>query len=154
MDLLTVSISIGLGVALFLSELFGMAGAGLVVPGYLALHLTNPVLVAATIVAGLAAYVFVRALGSIMIIFGRRRTVLMILAGYLAGMGARYLVDVTGLAANHGTGELTVIGFIIPGLIAVWIDRRGIIESLSSLVIASVIVRLILILAFGQRLLP
>ena len=154
MDLLTISIGIGLGVALFLSELFGMAGAGLVVPGYLALHLTNPVLVTATIVAGLAAYVFVRALGSIMIIFGRRRTVLMILAGYLAGMGARYLIDVAGLTTSQGTIELTVIGFIIPGLIAVWIDRRGVIESLSSLVIASVIVRLILILTLGQRLLP
>ncbi len=79
----------------------------------------------------------------------------MILAGYLAGIGARYLIGVAGLTATHETnGELTVIGFIIPGLIAVWIDRRGIIESLSSLVIASVIVRLILILVLGQRLLP
>ncbi len=78
----------------------------------------------------------------------------MILAGYLAGMGARYLMEVAGLSISRGTGELTVIGFIIPGLIAVWIDRRGILESLSSLIIASVIVRLILILIMGQRLLP
>ncbi len=154
MDLLTVSIGIGLGVALFLSELFGMAGAGLVVPGYLALHLTNPIVVAATILAGLVAYIVIRTLGSIMIIFGRRRTVAMILAGYLAGMGARYLIEVAGVSISRGTGELTVIGFIIPGLIAVWIDRRGILESLSSLIIASVIVRLILILVLGQRLLP
>ena len=36
MDLLSVSIGIGLGVSLMLSEFLGIAGGGLVVPGYLA----------------------------------------------------------------------------------------------------------------------
>jgi hypothetical protein len=69
----------------------------------------------------------------------------MIIAGYLTGM----------LARNLG-GEVLildemypVIGFIIPGLIAIWLDRRGVIESLCSLLTASVMVRLILILIYG-----
>jgi gamma-polyglutamate biosynthesis protein CapC len=147
-ELLPVSIGIGLVVSLVLSEALGMAGAGLVVPGYFALHLTEPLSVGLTLLAGIVAYGIVRVLSSTIIIFGRRRTILMILAGYLTGMAARRLV-----AGALGGDELyNVIGFIIPGLIAIWIDRRGIIESLSSLITASVIVRLILILAFGVEL--
>jgi len=151
MDLLSVSIGIGLGVSLLLSEFLGIAGGGLVVPGYLALHLTEPLTVAVTIAAGLAAFVIVRALASVIIVYGRRRTVLMILAGYLMGMLARYFLHAH---ANTELGEHAVVGFIIPGLIAVWLDRRGVIESLCSLIAASVVVRLILILIVGARLVP
>ena len=149
MDLLSVAVGIGLGVSLLLSELFGLAGGGLVVPGYLALHLTTPLTVLVTIAAGFAAFVLVRSLGSVVIIYGRRRTVLMILAGYLMGMLARYFV--AGQPAADGA-EYQVIGYIIPGLIAIWLDRRGVVESLCSLITASVVVRLILILVFGSRL--
>ncbi len=148
-DLLSISIGIGLAMSLFLSEVLGMAGAGLVVPGYLALNLTDPLRVAATIAAGMAAYLIVKGLSTLVIIFGRRRTVLMILVGYLMGMLARYLL---GPRAGGEGAEYAVIGYIIPGLIAVWLDRRGVVESLSSLVTASVAVRLILILLFGGRL--
>jgi hypothetical protein len=47
------------------------------------------------------------------------------------------------------TVDLTIIGYIIPGLIAIWIDRQGVVESFSTLIIASVIVRLLLILITG-----
>jgi gamma-polyglutamate biosynthesis protein CapC len=153
-DLLTASIGIGLAVALLLSEFFGMAGAGLVIPGYLALHLTNPLQVAVTIAAGLLAFFAVRALSTVVIIFGRRRTVLMILIGYVIGIATRYLMEFVHFPEGMSADEFAVIGFIVPGLIAVWIDRRGIIESICSLMIASVIVRLILIILIGARLAP
>ena len=38
-----------------------------------------------------------------------------------------------------------VIGFIIPGLIALWIDRQGWVETLAPLMTSSVLVRLVLI---------
>lgn len=148
-DLLSISIGVGLVVSLFLSEVLGMAGAGLVVPGYLALNLTDPLRVLATLAAGMAAYLIVKGLGTLLIIFGRRRTVLMILVGYLMGMLARYLL---GAPAGGEGADYAVIGYIVPGLIAVWLDRRGVVESLSSLITASVAVRLILILLFSGRL--
>lgn len=148
-ELLPVSIGIGLAVNLFFSELFGIAGGGLVVPGYLALHLTEPLSVIVTVATGLAAYGLVRALSSMVIIYGRRRTILMILAGYLMGVVARYFI---GAQTEEAAIQYAVIGFIVPGLIAVWLDRRGIIESLCSLITASVVVRLILILIFGSEL--
>ncbi len=51
-----------------------------------------------------------------------------------------------------GSLELTVIGYIIPGLVAIWIDRQGLVESFSALIIASVIVRIVLILLTGGEL--
>jgi len=148
-ELLPVSIGIGLAVNLFLSEIFGIAGGGLVVPGYLALHLTEPLSVVLTVAAGLAAFGLVRALSSVIIVYGRRRTILMILAGYLTGMVARYLA---GAQTEEAALHYAVIGFIVPGLIAIWLDRRGIVESLCSLITASVVVRLVLILIFGSEL--
>ena len=41
--------------------------------------------------------------------------------------------------------ELGVIGYIIPGLIALWFNRQGILPTLSALLITSVLVRLVLI---------
>ncbi len=149
-ELLPVSIGIGLVVSLFLSEVLGMAGAGLVVPGYLALHFTNPYTVVLTLAAGLAAFGIVRILSSSVIVYGRRRTILMILAGYLTGELVRHLAG----SAFGAEQTYPVIGFIIPGLIAIWLDRRGIVESLCSLVTASVMVRLILILVYGAGLNP
>jgi hypothetical protein len=72
----------------------------------------------------------------------------MILVGYLVGMAFRWgggwlgAIDV----------ELQVIGFIIPGLIALWLERQGIVETLGALLTASVVVRLILILFIGSEL--
>ena len=49
-----------------------------------------------------------------------------------------------------GGTELQVIGFIIPGLIAIWLDRQGIVETLAALVTASVVVRLILVVVGAE----
>ena len=42
-----------------------------------------------------------------------------------------------------------VIGYVIPGLIAIWMDRQGVIETLAALITSSVVVRLVLMLVFG-----
>lgn len=149
MELLPVSIGIGLGVSFFLSEVFGLTAGGLVVPGYIALHLSEPFTILLTLGAGVAAFVLIQALSSFMVIYGRRRIILLVLAGYLIGMAIRALAGET--MQVEGV-EFSVIGFIIPGLIAIWIDRRGIVESLCSLITVSIIVRLILVILFGSEL--
>jgi poly-gamma-glutamate biosynthesis protein PgsC/CapC len=138
---------------LLFSELFGLAAGGMVVPGYIALYLDKPLDVVLTLGAALATYLVVHLMSTFVIVYGKRRTVLMILVGYLI----RMLIETVpyGVAAATympGAAEVTVIGYIIPGLIAIWIDRQGLVETLSSLITASVIVRLILILIFGAEL--
>ena len=145
-ELLPISIGIGLVLGLLVSEIFGIASGGLIVPGYLALYLLEPLDLAITIGVALVAFAVVSVLENFFIIFGKRRTALMILVGYLLGMGIR---SWTGLFP----GDIAIIGFIIPGLIAVWMDRQGVVETLTAMTIVSVAVRLVLILTFGTELL-
>ncbi|MFO0565422.1 MAG: poly-gamma-glutamate biosynthesis protein PgsC [Polyangiaceae bacterium] len=148
MELLPISVGIGLAISLLFTEMFGIAAGGMIVPGYIALHLTKPLDVLFTVLAGVLTWAIVHTLSSFTIVYGRRRTVLMILIGYLVGMFLRWSTG----AFGHGSIELSVIGFIIPGLIALWLDRQGIVETVAALVTASVVVRLILVLVVGAEL--
>ncbi|MDY6879291.1 MAG: poly-gamma-glutamate biosynthesis protein PgsC [Desulfatiglans sp.] len=145
-ELLTLSIGTGLVVSLAFSEMLGLTAGGMVIPGYVALYLNQPLVVAFTLLMSYLTYFVVHSASSIMIIYGRRRTVLMILVGYVLGTLLRFFGSFETPAT---TIDLSVIGYIIPGLIAIWIDRQGVIESFSALIIASIIVRFILILFTG-----
>lgn len=147
-ELLPLSVGIGLAISLVFIEMFGFAAGGMIVPGYLALAMDRPIDVALTVAAGFMTFAIVHTLSSFMIVYGRRRTVLMILTGYLVGMLVRYSAG----AFTPPDTELSVIGFIIPGLIAIWLDRQGMLETLAALITASIVVRLILILVVGEDL--
>jgi len=158
-DILTASIGIGLAVSLLFSEMFGLAAGGMVVPGYIALYLNRPIDVALTLAAALLTYFAVHSLSTFIIIYGKRRTVLMIIIGYLVrglmGMIPFYTSDPLVLFSEHFSGapaEFAVIGYVIPGLIAIWMDRQGVIETLSALMTSAVVVRLVLMLVFGLEL--
>lgn len=142
-ELITLSVGLGLVVSLFFSEFLGAAAGGMVVPGYMALSMDHPLTVLLTLLASIVTFLLVHALGTVVILYGRRRTVLMILVGFLMG-GLLRMTGTVHLAI--GTLDLAVVGYIIPGLIAIWIDRQGMWETLSTLVTASVVVRLGLIL--------
>ena len=131
MALLSLSVGLGLVVSLLFSELFGLAAGGMVVPGYIALYLHRPLDVLLTVGAGVATWGIVQGLESVLIIYGRRRTVLMILVGYIMGMALR----------TAGDDGAAVIGYIIPGLIAIWLSRQGLVETLAVLFTASAVVR-------------
>jgi gamma-polyglutamate biosynthesis protein CapC len=146
-NITTLSIGLGLCVSLLFSEFFGIAAGGMVVPGYIALYLNKPMVILTTVVVSLLTYFIVNSLGSFMIIYGRRRTVLMILLGFLLGWLVRMLEPVP---LGRQFIELSIVGYIIPGLIAIWMDRQGIIETAAALVTSSAIVRLVLILFFGR----
>jgi poly-gamma-glutamate biosynthesis protein PgsC/CapC len=150
-EIVTLSISLGLAVSLLFSEMLGIAAGGMVVPGYVALHLNDPMAVAVTIVLAYVTCFITGTLGTVMIIYGRRRTVIMILIGFLLGWLARS-IGIVPLEA--GPIELSVIGYIITGLIAIWMDRQGVIETVAALLTSSVIVRLLLIIILGKDMLP
>lgn len=143
MDPLSVAIGVGLVISLLFSELFGLAAGGMVVPGYFAVALSSPVDLGLTLLTGFITFAVVHALASVVIVYGRRRTVLMILVGYLVGALVRNLA---GDFESSAGGDYTVIGYIIPGLIAIWMERQGIVETISALLTAAVVIRLVLIL--------
>ena len=148
-SIITLSIGIGLVVSLFSSEMLGLTAGGMVVPGYIALYLDRPLVIVFTLAVSYLTYFIVHSLSAVMIIYGRRRTVLMILVGFALGALIRSFGS---LELPMTTIDLTIIGYIIPGLIAIWIDRQGLVESFSALITASVIVRMCLLLITGGEL--
>lgn len=145
-ELLPLSIGLGLAASVLFAEAFGIAAGGMVVPGYLALYADRPLDVGLTLLAALITYGILQAISQIAIIYGRRRTALTILIGYLIGMIMQRALD-----AQLGVfGEGAVIGFIIPGLIAIWYQRQGVLETTLSLVTVAVAVRMALIVMLGD----
>jgi len=148
-DIVTLSLGLGLVISLAFSEFLGVAAGGMVVPGYVALFLDRPLVILITLLVSYCTFFVVHSLSTVAIIYGRRRTVLMILVGFLFGW---FIRTIGPLDTNFGTIELSIVGYIIPGLIAVWIDRQGVLETFSALITASVIIRLTLILLTGGEL--
>jgi len=144
------AIGLGLVVSLLLSEALGLVAGGLIVPGYIALYLHDPLRVAGTLLAGVATMVIVRAIGRLVLLYGRRTMVLCVIVGFVVGYSTRFLlvVDTPGVDASM----IQAIGYIIPGLVAYWMVRQGIVETVCTVLMSSIIVRLALILAHGGNL--
>jgi gamma-polyglutamate biosynthesis protein CapC len=132
-------VGFGLAISLLYSELFGVTPGGIIVPGYLALAIPEPITVALTFGVALLTFFIVRVLATIAVVYGRRRTVLSILIGFLLGSLARAAV---GAGTPLAPFDLDVVGYVIPGLLAIWMDRQGVVATLTSAVTASIATRL------------
>ncbi len=144
--LLIESVGLGLIFSLISSEVLGIAAGGMVVPGYIALMMHQPFRVAGTIIVALATFGLLRLLSRFAFIYGRRRIVFTVIIGFLLGWLSReYLtIHVAGLDLEFHT-----IGLIIPGLIANWMDRQGIVPTLAMMLVAATFVRLLLVILSG-----
>lgn len=144
-----IEITIGLGIAfsLILSETLGVTAGGVIVPGYIALHLHQPEQVFMTFLAAVIVIGIVKFLSNYMFIYGKRRLVLTLLLGFLIGYMSRNL-----FFSPVDTFSYAVIGNIIPGLIASWMDRQGVIRTISVVMVTSVLVKLLVMLLSGGQL--
>lgn len=147
--LIAEAIGMGLVVSLFFTEVVGFAAGGFVVPGYVALYLDKPFMLAGTVMAAGATYLAAKLAGRYLIIYGRRSLVFAVLVGFIFGVLVSWLPS---LGVALPDGGLAAIGYIIPGLIAYWMIRQGIVRTLASLLVAAVLVRLALIVLHGGSL--
>jgi hypothetical protein len=72
--------------------------------------------------------------------------VLVILLGFLFGWLSR---EILFIRTNAYTIELQSIGLIIPGLIANWMERQGVVKTITTLIIAAVFIRLLIMIITG-----
>lgn len=140
------TIGLGMLISFILTETIGLAAGGIVVPGYIALMLTDPIRIIATILVALVTFLVIKLLSRVMLVFGRRMLLLGILIGYVLGYLTRVFSPVN---LNSLRVDLSVIGYVIPGLIAYWMNRQGVIETLSSMIIAAVLTRLVIMVISG-----
>lgn len=148
--LIAEAIGLGLVTSLLFTEAVGFAAGGFVVPGYIALYLDRPFMVLGTVVAALCTFVILKLCSRFLLIYGRRTLVLAVLVGFLFGALTSRVPTISFASFEAG---ITAIGFIIPGLLAYWMTRQGILQTLAAMLVAAVLVRLALIVLHGGALL-
>jgi poly-gamma-glutamate biosynthesis protein PgsC/CapC len=149
--MIIIAVGLGMVLSLLFTETVGLAAGGVVVPGYIAMSLQDPVRVLSTVLVALVTYGIVKILSRHILIYGRRLLIVSILLGYLIGYATRLFPP---LPMNRSFIDITTIGYVIPGLIAYWLNRQGVVETLSAMIIVSVVVRLIIIVISGGALSP
>ena len=112
---------LGVLVSLAFTELTGLS-AGLVVPGYFVLCLESPQRIAYTLALSLCAVGLCRLLARVVILYGRRRFAVLLVLTYFLDLALRTV----GLVS----GGLSMIGVLIPGILAREFDRQGIVDTL------------------------
>ena len=74
----------------------------------------------------------------------------MVLIGFIFGYLSRQMAP---LRLTQEIVGLEAIGYIIPGLIANWMEQQGVVETVTTMIMAGVVVRMLLVLIHGGGLL-
>jgi len=136
-----IYIGIGMVLSLLVTETLGVTAGGIIVPGYIAMHLDSPSRLIMTFGISIITYLIIKLLSNFILIYGKRRLVFALLLGFLFG----HLTH----SANNSFGDLTnmdlvVIGNIIPGLIANWMDRQGVLRTICTVLITASVTKLLI----------
>ena len=168
-----IAIGLGMIISLILTESVGVTAGGLIVPGYIALNLHSPAMVLTTFGISLFTLAILNLLSRYIIIYGKRRLVFCLLLAFILGSIIRevpihlkniydvetlsalldiselnfiqYLIVQIGyLLSEFTSSELVYVGYLIPGLIASWMDKQGILTTSSIILIIASFINLIL----------
>lgn len=127
---------IGIVIAVLYVEIMDIYPGGIIVPGYIALYLDQPLRVLVTIIVAFLSLITYRILSRYLILFGRRRFVTMIFLGTL--WAEFWFLLLPQILASPL--ELRAIGWLIPGLLANNLEKQKIVPTLASMITVSVIV--------------
>ena len=144
-----IPIAVGLGVvfSLIFHEIFGLAAGGIVVPGYIALNFDDPFKLLGTLLVALVVWLFIRIISQFVFVYGRRRMVIAVLLGFLLGYASKNM-----FALDMFDSRIEAIGYIIPGLIANWMERQGVLKTITTVMIGGAVVRVMTIIVMGGEL--
>ena len=136
-----IYIGIGMVLSLFLTETLGVTAGGIIVPGYIAMNLESPERLIITFGISIITFLIIKSLSQFIMVYGKRRLVLALLIGFLLG----YLTRSENNLVSSLTGlDFAVIGNIIPGLIANWMDRQGVLRTICTVLITAGITKLLI----------
>ena len=136
---------IGILVSLFVTETTGFSPGGVVTAGYLALFALQPVWLAGTLAVALVTWGVVRLLGRRLLLYGRRLFAMHLLTGMMLGQA----LMLAGRGLTHWDWGISVIGWIIPGLLSRDFDRQGLGPTVAVTALSVVLIRLVALLGDG-----
>lgn len=129
------TVFVGLAASLLFAELTGLYPGGIIVPAYLALFIDQPGRLAATLAAALLTLGVYKILAGRLLLFGRRRFVVMLLLGAVFSQAGALLLS------RHGVLplEARIIGWVVPGLLANTMERQKPLPTLAACVVVTVV---------------
>lgn len=129
-------IIIGIIVSILFTELTGLSPSGLIVPAYIVLCLRTPERVIYTFIIAFIAWIISKLLNNFVILYGRRRFAMMIiLAFFIDAIVGKFFTLLT---------VPSMIGILIPGIMASEFEKQGMLRSMFSLGIVVGIISIIL----------
>ena len=127
-------------ISLIFTELTNLLPGGIIVPFYFALYLDDPVKIIATVVSALIAMVVVKFLSRYTILYGRRKFALYLIIGILEKILFTYLY----FGNSYMFYNLSMtIGYLVPGILGREMEKQGVVKTLGSLTIVTLIIRLL-----------
>lgn len=131
-------IVLGVVVSILFTEFTGISPAGLIVPGYLVLCLRTPQRLFYTFLVALLAWGVSRLLSNFIILYGRRRFAVMIILSFCIDLLIGCLVTEVAVPS--------LIGILVPGIMASEFEKQGVVRSLFSLGIVMGIIAIIMMI--------
>jgi poly-gamma-glutamate biosynthesis protein PgsC/CapC len=125
---------IGLVVAVLYVEIMDIYPGGIIVPAYIALYLDQPLRVLVTILIAFLSLYSYQFLSRFLILFGKRRFVMLVLLG---AFWAQIWFLLLPVFFSDPLG-LRAIGWLIPGLLANNLEKQKYVPTLASMFIVSI----------------
>lgn len=122
-------IIIGVIISLAFSYFTELSPAGLIVPGYIALNLGSPYKILLTFIVVFITLGIYKIISRFTILYGQRRFAVMVIISVCIS----WIITLLPLPIAN----ISVIGYLIPGIIAKECDRQGVIKTVVALAIAA-----------------
>jgi len=131
----------GIILSIMFYEITEISPGGLIVPAYIAFYINTPQRIIITIIAGILTFLIVKFISNHTIIYGRRKFALCIMISFMIRLILKYFnIYIVNEYEIYILGG-SVIGVIIPGIMAQEMDRHGIVRTVSSLMILSIFIK-------------
>ena len=135
-----VAISLSVLFSFGLYEAFGLLTGGMVSAGYLCLFFEQPLRIATTLLLAVLVYALTRLVSRVVILYGRRRFMLVIVLSLILG----WVIEQFLLGIALIPQDIRIIGHVVPGLIANDMYKQGVGRTLLGVLTSAAIVRLVL----------
>ena len=139
---LYIALVIGLILSLIFVEKTGFTPAALIVPGYIALIVEDPIYLLLVLLISLVTYLIVTyGIAKITILDRNRKLVAMV----AVGVAVMLIIDYFLPMMSFGIYELMAIGLLVPGLIAYTVSKQGMVFSYVSILLLGGLTYLIML---------
>ena len=134
-------IILGIIVSIIFYEITDISPGGIVVPGLMVMYVNQFDKMVYTVIVAIITYLVVKFISRYLVIFGKRRFVILILVSILINFLLQLLLH----SFSINLLNMSIIGYSIAGIIANDMYKQGIKRTIPSLAIVIVVLELIII---------